>query len=165
MLILKEKPSPDPSCSRRGRKVGGNRRPRSWTICRVCLAVFPMPNLKRRYCSMACKVKAQTTGRRTFRRSISKARSAQSLLRYHVQAGHIVRPTTCEACGASDRPIEGAHFNYDEPLRVRWLCRSCHVRWDKREPKGGTVRVDGIAARTETTPATKAGAAPAGEAA
>lgn len=141
MLILKELKQPDPNDSRRKGKVGGNRRPRSWTICPVCLSIFPLPRLQRRYCSYACKVKAQTTGRRTSRRTIAKARSAQSLLRYHVQAENIVRPETCEECGASNCRIEGAHFNYDEPLRVRWLCAACHRRWDKREPKCATFAV------------------------
>lgn len=150
MLILKEIKPRDPNCSQR--KVGGNRRPRSWTICPVCLTLFVLDRLKRRFCSCACKVKAQTTGRRTKRRTICKARSAQSLLRYHVQAGNIMRPDKCEECGCTDRRIEGAHFNYDEPLRVRWLCRSCHVRWDKREPKQATV----IVQRRETFTGRKA---------
>ena len=141
MLILKEIKSRDQNCSQGKRRVGGNRRPRSWTICPVCLSVFVLARLDRRFCSCACKVKAQTTGRRTKRRTITKARSAQSLLRYHVQAGNIVRPMTCEECEATDRPIEGAHFNYDEPLRVRWLCISCHRRWDKQEPKQATYKV------------------------
>lgn len=66
---------------------------------------------------------------------------------YHIKAGNIQRPTVCEECKASDRKIEAAHFNYDEPLRVRWLCRSCHVRWDRAEPKGATYS---IALRQET---------------
>lgn len=138
MLILKELKQPVPSDSPKPRKIGGNRRPRSWTICPVCLTLFVMNHLGRRFCSSACKVRAQTTGRRTVRRTVTKARSAQSLLRYHVQAGNIIRPSACEECGAADRRIEGAHFNYDEPLRVRWLCVSCHRRWDKRKPKGAT---------------------------
>lgn len=149
MLILKEIKPRDQNCSRCKRKVGGNRRPRSWTICPVCLSVFVLARLNRRYCSYACKVKAQTTGRRTTRRTMTKARSAQSLLRYHVQAGNIVRPATCEECGAADRPIEGAHFNYDEPLRVRWLCVSCHRRWDKREPKHATYVVSSAHGKEE----------------
>jgi hypothetical protein len=76
------------------------------------------------------------------RRTTSKARNAQSLLRYHVQAGNITRPDTCDECGATGRKIEGAHFDYDEPLRVRWLCIPCHRRWDKHAPKGATYKVD-----------------------
>ena len=142
MLTLKETKPRDPDCSQGERKVGGNRRPRLRGSCPVCLKVFVLDRRNRRFCSFACKVKAQTTGRRTKRRTMTKARSAQSLLRYHVQAGHIVRPATCEECGLSDGPIEGAHFNYDEPLRVRWLCISCHRRWDKREPKHATCVVE-----------------------
>ena len=141
MLILREIRPHDPSCSQQEHKVGGNRRPRSWTICPVCLTVFVLPRLDRRFCSYACKAKAQATGRRTQRQTVAKARNAQSLLRYHIQAGNVVRPGRCEECGATNRRIEGAHFNYDEPLRVRWLCVPCHRRWDKREPKQATVIV------------------------
>jgi hypothetical protein len=174
VLILKEIEPRDPNCLPRERKVGGNRRRRSWTICPACLTIFVMPRLGRRFCCYACKVKAQTTGRRTVRRTITKARSAQSLLRYHVQAGNLNRPDTCEECGATGSRIEGAHFNYDEPLRVRWLCRSCHVRWDKHQPKGGTIRLamDSLLANgagkehltstiTETTPAVAGAGSPA----
>lgn len=141
MLILKEIKPRDPKCSSGARRIGGNRRPRSWTICPVCLSIFPLPRMQRRFCSFDCKVKAQTTGRQTARRTIAKARSAQSLLRYHIQAGNIVRPEACEECGATNRRIEGAHFDYDKPLRVRWLCVPCHRRWDKREPKHATFAV------------------------
>lgn len=160
MLILKEIESRDPNCLP-ARRVGGNRKRRTWTICPVCLTVFLLQRLDRRFCSYACKVKAQTTGCRTLRRTLAKARSAHSLLRYHVQAGHIVRPIICEECGVADRPIEGAHYDYNEPLRVRWLCRSCHVRWDKREPKHATVIVArpnrNQGASPEKTPAVVAG--------
>ena len=109
--------------------------------CKHCFRLFgPVDHLARKFCSSTCKHAAQATGRKTFR-TTKKARSAQSLLRYHVQAGHILRPSICEECGASGRQIEGAHFNYDEPLRVRWLCVPCHRRWDKREPKQATYVV------------------------
>ena len=117
-------------------------RPRTFMHCAHCGRSFgPVDHLGRKYCSMECKVEAQTTGRRRFRRTITKARSAQSLARYHVLSGHLVRPTVCEECGAAGVAIEAAHFNYDEPLRVRWLCRPCHRRWDSREPKHATVVV------------------------
>ena len=124
---------------RTDRRVGGNRRLPTFGVCPVCKCVFgPLPKLSRRFCSMECKVRAQVTGRKKIRRTRKKARSAQSLLRYHIQAGHVVRPSACEECGRMGRRIEAAHYDYDEPLRVRWLCRSCHARWDKREPKGAT---------------------------
>jgi len=65
------------------------------------------------------------------------ARRAQRTVKYHVDQGTLVRPTHCEEC-CLPGDIEGAHFNYDEPLRVRWLCRSCHTKWDRAFPKGGT---------------------------
>ena len=114
----------------------------TFLICQHCGQLFgPVNHLDRRFCSKACKYAAATTGRKMLRRTTRKARSAQSLLRYHIQAGHISRPTTCEECGATNRSIEGAHFNYDEPLRVRWLCVPCHRRWDKRQPKHATYTV------------------------
>ena len=129
----------------------------TFLLCQKCEQVFgPVDHLKRRFCSAECKNAAARTGQRTFRKTIKKARSAQSLLRYHIEAGHITRPEICEACGEHGR-TEGAHYNYDEPLRVRWLCRSCHIRWDKREPKGATYIVSGPGrkrkASTENTPA------------
>ena len=129
-----------PALSSSGRLV--HRNPRTWTICKVCLRVFgPLPRLDRRFCSYACKVKAQTVGRRVRRKTHAKARSAQSLVRYHVNAGNLRRPSTCEECGRGERAIEAAHYDYDEPLRVRWLCCSCHRRWDKQDPKNATYVV------------------------
>ncbi len=118
-------------------------RPVTFLFCQHCGQQFgPVNHLGQRFCSKACAYAAAATGRKTIRKTSTKARSAQSLLRYHVQAGHILRLTECEECGAVDRAIEGAHFDYDEPLRVRWLCVSCHRRWDKREPKHATFVVD-----------------------
>jgi len=114
----------------------------TFLICQQCGELFgPVSHLMRRFCSMGCKNAAAATGRKTIRKTLTKARNAQSLLRYHIEAGHIIRPTSCEECGATNRKIEGAHFNYDEPLRVRWLCIPCHRRWDKREPKHATYAV------------------------
>ena len=117
-------------------------RPPAFRHCAQCGLLFgPLPHLRRKYCSMQCKVEAQKTGWQTFRQATAKARRAQALVRYHVSAGNMVRPTICEECGTTDRSIEAAHYDYDQPLLVRWLCRSCHVRWDKEEPKNGTVVV------------------------
>lgn len=114
-------------------------RPPTYKICAFCGRQFgPVSHLERQFCSRMCKVQAQTTGRKTIRKTHRRARSAQSLLRYHVLAGHIHRPAACEACGSSDKRIEAAHYDYAQPLRVRWLCVSCHRKWDKRFPKNAT---------------------------
>ena len=126
------------ACSAACRRV---LRPPTCRDCEFCGKSFPVPHLKRKFCSMACKVKAQTTGRKRLRRPTSKARRAQGLVRYHVSVGNLTRPDSCEECGATGCKIEAAHYNYDRPLHVRWLCRSCHVRWDKRDPKHGTFVV------------------------
>lgn len=107
--------------------------------CTRCGARFgPVDRLSRRFCSRACKAACQATGRRVVWKPTAAARRAQGLLRYHVGVGHLVRPGACSECGATGRRIEGAHFDYDEPLRVRWLCVPCHRRWDRSQPKGGT---------------------------
>lgn len=40
-------------------------------------------------------------------------------------AGRLERQA-CEVCGAET--VDAHHDRYDEPLNVRWLCRSHHVR-------------------------------------
>lgn len=44
----------------------------------------------------------------------------------------------CETCSAE--PTEAHHDDYEKPLDVRWLCKSCHRAWHKehgRSPKEG----------------------------
>jgi hypothetical protein len=54
--------------------------------------------------------------------------------------GRMRRPPRCEECNAAAF-TEAAHLDYERPEEVRWLCISCHRRWDKADPKGGTVKV------------------------
>lgn len=65
-----------------------------------------------------------------------KMKSAHEMRRQAERAGRLVRPDTCEECGQQAR-IEAAHWNYSEALRVRWLCRPCHIKWDREVPKSG----------------------------
>ena len=151
MLILKEiEPRTLPASNRSSRP-----RRRSWIFCQRCLAITVAQRLNQRFCSRACKTAAQATGRKAVRVTTPKARAAHGVIHNRIRSGLMARPTTCESCGTTGRRIEAAHYTYDEPLRVRWLCRSCHVRWDKQEPKGGTIRLD---LTNEQTPA-QAGAA------
>jgi hypothetical protein len=52
-----------------------------------------------------------------------------------IKRGDLVRPDACEECGVTGQLITAAHIDYAYPLNVRWLCRSCHNRWDKEDPK------------------------------
>jgi uncharacterized protein YlaI len=44
-----------------------------------------------------------------------------------LRSGLLVRPDHCESCRKPGR-VDGHHSSYSEPLRVTWLCRSCHRR-------------------------------------
>lgn len=72
--------------------------------------------------------------------NIERARMVQRAA-YHVRkavrTGVLVKPGSCSACGRSDLQITAAHHDYSKPLDIRWLCRSCHGRWDYVEPKTG----------------------------
>lgn len=48
---------------------------------------------------------------------------------YHaLKTGRLVRQK-CEVCGATK--TEAHHDDYNEPLKVRWLCRKHHEEWHK----------------------------------
>lgn len=51
-----------------------------------------------------------------------------------IKKGEMIRPNECEWCG-SYRNIQAAHYDYDRPLEVKWLCKPCHAKWDYEEPK------------------------------
>lgn len=42
----------------------------------------------------------------------------------------------CEQCGKEK--ADAHHDDYNKPLQVRWLCRSCHISWHK---KNSPIRV------------------------
>lgn len=54
-------------------------------------------------------------------------RKAHDAVRKALKSGRLVRPDTCEGCGATGR-LHAHHDDYEKRLDVRWLCPSCHVR-------------------------------------
>lgn len=128
---------------RTGAKVGGNRRPKRYRDCPTCGASFEVKQARHRFCSPPCGYAAARTGREPRQRPTAEARRAHSHVAYLLRSGKLTRPDRCEDCGedwGEAKRIEAAHYTYAEPARVRWLCRPCHVRWDKAQPKGGTVK-------------------------
>jgi hypothetical protein len=47
-----------------------------------------------------------------------------------VQQG-VLEPRPCQHCGAIQNPdgtpIHKHHLDYDKPLEIKWLCRTCHI--------------------------------------
>ncbi len=115
--------------------------------CTACGEEFVADTSDRKFCSRKCKHAAQSVGRRKMFIPSAAARSAHSKVALALKTGVMTRASHCEECGKVGF-TEAAHFDYSRPLVVRWLCRSCHVRWDKAEPKGGghSVPMAGVAA-------------------
>jgi hypothetical protein len=43
-----------------------------------------------------------------------------------LKRGKLVRPSSCEWCGGTNRKIQAHHEDYSKPLEVIWLCIPCH---------------------------------------
>jgi len=68
------------------------------------------------------------------RKSPEKYR-AREILRDAVRKKQVVKPDKCQDCKAKVR-LEGHHSDYSKPLKVLWLCRTCHVAIHKNVLRG-----------------------------
>jgi len=68
---------------------------------------------------------ATRAGVRRWRRAHPEGPRAHKLVYAAVRSGRIPRPDRCEGCGRDVR-LHGHHEDYTKPLKVRWLCGSCH---------------------------------------
>lgn len=62
---------------------------------------------------------------------IRDQRNAHRLIMYAIKLGVLKKSLYCEECGMTDCLIDGHHENYDEPLKVKWVCRKCHRKLEK----------------------------------
>ena len=116
--------------------IGGNKMPLRYKICEVCAEVFgPINTEKQMACSKQCGYEIIKSKPKKEKMIVpKKVRSAQRRVSYLISIGKMTRSESCEACN-SFVFTEACHYDYDLPEKVRWLCRSCHVKWDKASPK------------------------------
>lgn len=62
------------------------------------------------------------------------AKRAANVVALAIRRGVLTRPNACEKCGSAGF-VEASHSDYSKPLLVQWLCRRCHRRLDRRDPR------------------------------
>ena len=87
------------------------------------------------------KYRKTNIGRTNINKAVAKSmkkhsikQNARILLKYHINAGNIIKKNECEYCGVVpllSRHLEGHHEDYSKPLEVIWLCKKCHIQADR----------------------------------
>jgi len=58
---------------------------------------------------------------------MSTKQQAQKLVHKAVKENVLSIPNNCELCNRQDGfPLIAHHYCYDYPLKVLWICKSCH---------------------------------------
>lgn len=63
------------------------------------------------------------------------SRRAADRVRYARKTGRLIKASACEECGTTEARLTASHHDYALPLDIRWLCGSCHRRFDQFDPK------------------------------
>lgn len=91
--------------------------------------------LKRRGCIFRDKEKMGPDNH--FYRGTKASDKAQNILEKAIQKGIIKRLARCQKCGEAKTfkdgrsGIQAHHYDYNQPLKVQWLCQKCHHEWHK----------------------------------
>ena len=97
----------------------------------------------RRFCSQSCSNTTQKTQmevfsdeernrrrracRTSYRERHPNRDKVHNMMVAAIKQGKLIQEDICEICGQEDN-VEAHHQNYDKPLKVNWLCSSCHHR-------------------------------------
>ena len=76
-----------------------------------------------------CQYKVQSLRRRLIPAIVNRARNT---LHYAVKVGNIIKPERCESCNEV-ADVHGHHEDYLLPLKVDWLCVSCHNKLHQKK--------------------------------
>lgn len=60
---------------------------------------------------------------------------ARRKIQYALTKGLVTRPSFCELCKKTAK-VDAHHDDYNKPLEVRFLCRSCHFQWHAKNGPG-----------------------------
>ncbi len=68
---------------------------------------------------------------------------ARIRLRFVKSGGYLFKPDKCECCNIPTQKILAHHHNYNKPLEVIWLCKSCHlkVHYANKEIKNEIIKI------------------------
>ena len=58
--------------------------------------------------------------------SIQQKKKARAKVNRAITSGKLLKQP-CEVCG--NKKADAHHDDYNKPLEVRWMCRSCHKKW------------------------------------
>lgn len=99
---------------------------------------------KRHFCSMTCYAKYRRDylpkeEQHRFGTGLPvneqvKRRKAREILNHAIRDGKIYGPLPCAVCH-STHDIQAHHENYDEPLKVKWLCFKHHRQLHYENPE------------------------------
>lgn len=53
---------------------------------------------------------------------------------YLITSGKLQRPTHCSKCNRAT-PTDAHHISYWDPRNIDWLCKTCHKKMHRRNPK------------------------------
>lgn len=101
----------------------------------------PLTHLSRTYCSKECWYSNKPKRVNHKHVYTKEAARVSRRLRYLISKGEVVRPKKCSKC-LKVGYIEAAHWDYKDVFNFKWLCRSCHRKWDWARAKGGTEIID-----------------------
>jgi len=72
-------------------------------------------------------------GLESLRARYPQKEAARRKLRSAVELGNIIKPSSCQQCGASGS-LHGHHHDYSKPFDVEWLCSLCHGKRHRKYP-------------------------------
>ncbi len=75
------------------------------------------------FCSYECRYRMSLRKKKQTA-SPAKIKQCHNIVYQAIKSGRLLRKP-CEVCGKEES--DSHHDDYDKPLDVRWLCRSCHM--------------------------------------